>query len=167
MHTRPTHAHTHPRWIPSLSSSSIPFLHPTPPLDFGDPRRSPPPSSPPSPRSPSPPTDFSPRRGESRLLATKAAAARRLERRRLHLECRAADLASRADIDATHAPASPSPATSGLPTARSRTPSGRRRSGTASTSPRGRRWRSSGRRLHSLHPPRPQPLLNPTSSLLA
>ena len=47
MHTRPTHAHTHPRWIPSLSSSSIPFLHPTPPPDFGDPRRSPPPSSPP------------------------------------------------------------------------------------------------------------------------
>ncbi|XP_044392361.1 serine/arginine repetitive matrix protein 1 [Triticum aestivum] len=47
MHTRPTHAHTHPRWIPSLSSSSIPFLHPTPPPDFGDPRCSPPPSSPP------------------------------------------------------------------------------------------------------------------------
>uniref|UniRef100_A0A8R7UP45 Uncharacterized protein n=1 Tax=Triticum urartu TaxID=4572 RepID=A0A8R7UP45_TRIUA len=40
--------------------------------------------------------------------------------------------------------ASPSPATSARPTARSRRRSGRRRSGTASTSPRGRRWRSSG-----------------------
>nr|XP_040245404.1 uncharacterized protein LOC120964650 [Aegilops tauschii subsp. strangulata] len=46
--------------------------------------------------------------GESRLLDAKAAAARRLERRRLLLEHRAIDLASRAlaarvDIDATHA----------------------------------------------------------------
>ncbi|XP_040252407.1 uncharacterized protein [Aegilops tauschii subsp. strangulata] len=45
------------------------------------------------------------RTGESRLLAAKAAAARRLERHRLLLERRAADLASHAlaDIDATHA----------------------------------------------------------------
>uniref|UniRef100_A0A453SEY6 Uncharacterized protein n=1 Tax=Aegilops tauschii subsp. strangulata TaxID=200361 RepID=A0A453SEY6_AEGTS len=61
-----------------------------------------------SPRSPSPPTGFSPRPGESRLLAAKAAAARLLERRRLLLERRAMDLAShalaaRTDIDATHA----------------------------------------------------------------
>ncbi|XP_037459942.1 uncharacterized protein LOC119330896 isoform X3 [Triticum dicoccoides] len=47
-HPRPTHAHTPTsHWIPSLSSSSIPFLHPMPPPDSGDPRGSPPPSSPP------------------------------------------------------------------------------------------------------------------------
>ncbi|XP_044415263.1 vegetative cell wall protein gp1-like [Triticum aestivum] len=61
-----------------------------------------------SPYSPSPLTGFSPRPGESRLLAAKAAAARRLERRRLLLERRAVDLASRAlaaraGINATHA----------------------------------------------------------------
>uniref|UniRef100_A0A453K533 Uncharacterized protein n=1 Tax=Aegilops tauschii subsp. strangulata TaxID=200361 RepID=A0A453K533_AEGTS len=61
-----------------------------------------------SPCSLSPPTGFSPPPGESRLLDAKAAAARRLERRRLLLEHRAIDLASRAlaarvDIDATHA----------------------------------------------------------------
>ncbi|XP_037419446.1 cytokinesis protein sepA-like [Triticum dicoccoides] len=61
-----------------------------------------------SPCSQSPPTGFSPRPGESRLLAAKAAAARRLERHRLLLERRATDLASRAlaaraDIDATYA----------------------------------------------------------------
>ncbi|XP_037459970.1 uncharacterized protein LOC119330896 isoform X7 [Triticum dicoccoides] len=41
-HPRPTHAHTPTsHWIPSLSSSSIPFLHPMPPPDSGDPRGEP------------------------------------------------------------------------------------------------------------------------------